>query len=66
MHRTKTDQARYGIQGKMLSSIYYRKLHPLGNQRLMPVQINEQNLTIYNVKIYKSSKPSTTHMLLGG
>ena len=33
------------------SSIYYRKLHPLGNQRLMPVQINGQNLTIYNVTI---------------
>src|SRR5215216_2301395 len=33
------------------SNIYYRKLHPLGNQRLMPVQINEQKLTIYNLTI---------------
>ena len=41
------------------SSIYYRKLHPLGNQRLMPVQINKQNLTIYNVTICNLSVDDT-------
>ena len=44
------------------SSIYYRKLHPLGNQRLMPVQINEQKLTIYNATICTSAQMITISM----